>query len=200
MWYWFIIFPLTGALLGWIVNHLMIGSLFYPLQKKQFFGFRWQGLIPANREKLGDAIAGYASKEIPFDVLEKKIGDPANFEKLRPVIEKHVDDFLNVKLAKEMPVVSMFIGSKTISSLKKTFMQELESLFPEVMAGYAGNLKNEINIHRMVHDKISTINLRSLAETFYRNNNRQLNLVRVAGAVTGMIAGLINAAIAFLLL
>jgi hypothetical protein len=49
-----------------------------------------------------------------------------------PMIGAHVDNFLKNKLSDEMPFLSLFIGDKTIKSLKKTFMQELEILFPQI--------------------------------------------------------------------
>jgi hypothetical protein len=49
--------------------------------------------------------------------------------------------FLRIKLKDEMPMLSMFIGDKTITSLKKFFMQEIEILFPQVMKQFAANLE-----------------------------------------------------------
>ncbi len=56
-----------------------------------------------------------------------------NFESIQPLIEDHINDFLRHKLAKEMPMIGMFIGETTITQLKSIFMKELEAIFPLVM-------------------------------------------------------------------
>ena len=106
-----------------------------------------------------------------------------------PVIEVHVDEFLNVKLMKEMPFLSMFIGNKTISSLKKTFMGELEVLFPQVMKNYATNLKSEFDIEKIITQKIGNLAPESIEPLFYREMSKPLARFKLIGAITGFIIG-----------
>ena len=54
-------------------------------------------------------------------------------------------------------MISMFIGDKTINTLKTVFMKEIEDLFPQVMQQFAGELKNDLNIEQMVVSKINNI-------------------------------------------
>jgi len=113
-------------------------------------------------------------------------------EKIMPAIEQHVDYFLRVKLGKEMPMIGMFIGDKTIETMKKIFMQELETLFPQVMKSYAANLKSEINLKKIITDKIAGIPMDKLENVFHQQLSKEMNLVRLTGAAVGFIIGIIQ--------
>lgn len=62
--------------------------------------------------------------------------EAATFDRMRPLVEKQVDEFLSIRLPREMPMIGMFIGEKTIAQLKAIFLKELEDIFPLVMQQY----------------------------------------------------------------
>jgi len=62
-----------------------------------------------------------------------------------PLVETHVDDFLRIKLPEAMPMISMFVGEKTILQMKTVFINELQLLFPQIMEKYASQLKKDLN-------------------------------------------------------
>ena len=198
--FWFFLFPFFGALIGWILNTLLLLYLFHPLHPKNILGFRLHGLFPKHQhefaKKLGKLVA---ENFFSFDELEQKIINPDNLKKVMPVIEEHVDEFLNVKLMKEMPFLSMFIGSKTISSLKKTFMEELEVLFPQVMKNYAANLKSEFDIEKIITQKIENLDPKSIELLFYREMSKPIRRFKLIGATTGFIIGLFQVILLFIL-
>jgi len=66
------------------------------------------------------------------------------FEKISPFIDQQLETFFREKLSKKMPIVSMFIGDKTISELKTVFLDELRELFPQLTVELAENVKNEL--------------------------------------------------------
>src|SRR5688572_16796766 len=133
--YLIFISPFICALAGWCVHTIAVRIVLFSNRN------RWRMAQQLGRM----AATGFANLD-----LEQKIGDPANFKKLVPFIENHVDDFLRNKLKEQMPMISMFIGDKTITTLKTVFMQELENLFPQVMKQFASNMKNDPGIEQMV--------------------------------------------------
>lgn len=187
------IVPIISALIGWLINHLLIRLFFHPLVPKTISGFRFQGLIPKYRMDIAEKIGLYVSEKIfSFNELEQKIINPANITKVLPFIEAHIDEFLKVKLGKEMPFLSMFIGTKTISSLKKTFMEELMILFPLVMKNYADNLRNEFDIKKIIKEKIENIDLHKLEFQFYKSGSKQIRNFKILGAATGFLIGVLQ--------
>ena len=108
------------------------------------------------------------------------------------MIETHVDDFLRNRLSDEMPVISMFIGDKTISKLKIAFMKEIEILFPQVMKQFAGNLKTELDLEHIVIKKVAGFSSDKLEEILYQIMSKEFRFVEIIGAVIGFIIGVLQ--------
>src|SRR6266496_334031 len=154
--YWLILIPLISAFIGWVTNWIAIKMLFHPRHPRKIIGITLQGIFPKRQKQFAEKLGRLVSTEfLSFTDIEQKISDPQNLKKVMPVIENHVDDFLRSKLKDKIPVLSMFIGEKTITSLKEVFMQEIETIFPEVMKQFAGNLKNELDLEEIVIKKVA---------------------------------------------
>jgi uncharacterized membrane protein YheB (UPF0754 family) len=173
--YWLLLIPVISAILGWL-GSWMAGKIFI---------YR---IIPRRQQALGEKLGKAVSAEFSFADLEKKIMSPDNVKKIMPLVEVHIDDFLRNKLKEKMPMISMFIGNKTIDSLKEVFLKEIEDLFPQVLKQFAGNLQSELNIEAMVANKITTVRTTDLAKMF----SPSLRYFQFAAAHTGLIIGLIN--------
>ena len=78
------------------------------------------------------------AKLIP-ELTEK---DP--FEAMKPVINVKLDDFFRHKLSAKLPMISMFIGEKTIEELKEVFMEELALLFPMLITEFSAHLNKDL--------------------------------------------------------
>jgi hypothetical protein len=59
-----------------------------------------------------------------------------SFQKLLPFIDSKLDAFFKERLVQKMPVISMFIGDKTITQLKEVFLEELEQIFPGLLSEF----------------------------------------------------------------
>jgi uncharacterized membrane protein YheB (UPF0754 family) len=92
-------------------------------------------------------------------------------------------------------MISMFIGEKTINQLKTHFMAELETLFPDVMQRYMGNLKSELDLERIVVEKVSGFSSDKLEEILMSIMAREFRFVEILGGVLGFLIGLVQVAI-----
>ena len=197
--YWLILIPLLSAFTGWTAIKIALKLLFRPLKPHKIPGLTLQGVFPKHRQKIAIKIGQIAATEFSsFSGLEQKISDPGNMEKIKPLIETHIDDFLRNKLKEQMPMISMFIGDKTIDTLKVVFMQEIESLFPQVMQQFAGNLKNDLDIEQMVVSKISGISSEKIELLLYKSLAKEFRMAACLGAAIGLLIGLIQLAIIML--
>ncbi len=199
--YWLLILvPLTAASIGWITTQLLIKLLFYPRQSKKIFGASYQGIFPHRKAEIAEKLGQYASTVfLNLDTIGQKINDPENLKKIMPMIENHIDDFLRNRLGKEMPMISMFIGDKTISKLKEAFMKEIETLFPVVMAQYAANMKDSIDFRQIVIEKVMHLSTDKLEKKFYQLTSRDLKFAGIGGAIIGLLIGFIQVLIIYLL-
>ena len=197
--YYFLLIPLLTAFTGWAVIWLLLKILFRPLHPQKLFGYTWQGIIHTHKHSIAEKIGKKVAAEFSsFNGIEQKISDPKNFEKVKPLIETHIDDFLRNKLKEQMPMISMFIGDKTINTLKTVFIKEIEDLFPQVMQQFAGNLKNELNLEQMVSSKIAAVSPEQFESLLYKNMSKEINYASLIGFAIGLLIGLIQLSILLL--
>jgi len=193
-----ILVPVISAFIGWVTNWVAIKMLFHPREPKKFFGITFQGIFPKRQKQFAEKLGKLVSDEfLSFGDIEEKISNPENLKKIMPVIETHIDDFLRNRLSDEMPVISMFIGDKTIHKLKSAFMKEIETLFPKVMRQYAGNLKSELDLEHIVIQKVSAFSSDKLEETLYQIMSKEFRFVEVIGAIIGFIIGVVQVLITY---
>ena len=155
-------------------------------------GFKWQGILPKHKQQIADKVGKLMALEFSSFSLEEKISDPQNFENVKPLIETHIDDFLRNKLKEQMPMIGMFIGDKTITTLKTIFIQEIETLFPQVMQQFAGNLKSKLNLEQMVSSRIAGISPIQIENLLYKNMDKEIRMASVFGAMIGLVVGIIQ--------
>ena len=192
--YWLlIIIPLISALIGWLTNWVAIKMLFHPRKPRNILGIRFHGIFPKRQQQFADKLGATVSQQfLSYSDIQNQISDPSNLGKIMPLIENHIDEFLRIKLAQEIPMVSMFIGDKTISMLKQALMKEIETLFPIVMKQYAINLKDQLDIEQIVTKKVAAFSSDKLEDLLYQIMSKEFRFVEIIGAVIGFIIGLLQ--------
>jgi hypothetical protein len=106
--------------------------MFYPKHPIRIGGFNWESPFQKwfNTINLNDFF--------PPKSQEKQL------EQIMPFIDAKLDDFFRNKLPQKMPMVSMFVGDKTISQLKGVFLDELNELFPGLIVLFTENIQQEM--------------------------------------------------------
>jgi len=188
-----LVIPLISAFIGWFTNWVAIKMLFHPKDPKRILGITFHGIFPKRQKKFAEKLGKMISAEfLSFEDIQQKITSPVNLQKLMPMIEAHVDNFLRNKLSDEMPFLSLFIGDKTIKSLKKIFMQELETLFPQIMKSYSGHLQHELDLEKIVTEKVSAFSTDKLEDILYQIMSKEFRFVEILGGVIGFIIGIVQ--------
>lgn len=194
-----ILVPLISAFIGWVTNWVAIKMLFHPREPKKILGITFHGIFPKRQQQFAEKLGKIVSNEfLSFADIEQKISHPDNLKKVIPMIDQHIEHFLRVKLSDEMPVISMFIGDKTIAKMKGAFLNELEILFPQLMKQYAANLKGELDIESIVIKKVSAFSSDKLEEILYQIMSKEFRFVEIIGAVIGFLIGVIQILITWL--
>ena len=184
---------------GWLTTWLLIKLLFHPRKQVNVFGLGLQGILPKNQQAIAERLGSLVSNEFSFSALEEKVTDPRNFEKLKPEIEKHIDIFLRERLKDSFPMLSMFIGDKTINQLKGAFLMELETLFPILMKNYIGNLEQEIDLKKTVTQKVAGFSMEKLEDMLGEFTKKQFLYLQLISALIGLVIGLLYVVIDILL-
>jgi len=197
--YILLLIPVISAFIGWFTNWIAIKMLFHPREPKKILGIRFQGIFPKNQYQFAQKLGALVSNELlSFKDIESKITNPSNIQKVMPIVEEHIDHFLRVKLAEKMPVISMFIGEKTIGELKAVFLQELQTLFPQLLSSYMGNLQADLDLEKIVTDKVAAFSSDKLEQILNSIMSKEFRFVEIIGAVLGFIIGLLQVALTLL--
>jgi uncharacterized membrane protein YheB (UPF0754 family) len=176
---WWLLIPALTAFTGWITIRLAV-SLFL------------KRVLPQHRQQWTAQLAKKVSAEISFDAIGQKITSPENVQKIMPQVEVHVDDFLRKGLPKAFPVISTFIGERTIGQLKEIFMKELTTIFPTVIQNYIGNLQQELDLEQLIHDKVNGYSTEAIQTAVYQAAGADLNKAAGLAALLGLIIGLLQ--------
>ena len=190
---WLLLIPFISAFIGWFTNWIAIKMLFHPKEPKKILGLTFHGIFPKRQQQFAEKLGKLVSQELlSFEDIEKKITQKENLDKIMPHVETYVDSFLKNKLSETFPVLSMFIGDKTINQLKDAFMQELQTIFPEVMKKYMVNLKADLDLESIVVQKVQSFSSDKLESILNDIMKKEFKFVEIIGGVLGFIIGLLQ--------
>jgi uncharacterized membrane protein YheB (UPF0754 family) len=196
---WIFLIPLISAFIGWFTNWIAIKMLFHPREPRRFLGITIQGIFPKRQQQFAEKLGKLVSEELlSFSDIEEKITSPANIRKIIPVIDVHVDRFLRETLSREFPVISMFIGDKTIEHLKSVFLGQLEQIFAPTLKTYLSNLQSDLDLEKIVVQKVSSFSSDKLESILVNIMSREFRFVEIIGGVLGFLIGLIQVLITWI--
>ncbi len=188
-----IISILLSTFTGWVTTWIAIKMLFHPRKLIKILGLTIQGIFPKNQRLIAEKLGQVVGKELlSFDEIEQKITSPENLEKLKPEIEAHIDNFLSHKLKEVFPMLSMFIGDKTINQLKAAFLLELESLFPVLMKGYMAKLQHDLDLEKIVTEKVANFSSEKLENILNQITKQEFKFLEFVGGFFGFVIGIIE--------
>ncbi|HYD20746.1 MAG TPA: DUF445 family protein [Flavipsychrobacter sp.] len=186
-----ILIPLISAFIGWFTNWIAIKMLFHPKDPVKFLGFTFQGIFPKRQQQFAKKLGVLVATELlHFDEIAVQLKDPSKLKELNPIIEAHLDNFLKVKLQEKLPVISMFVGDNTMNKIKDGMMEEIESLLPEIITRYTDSLSTQIDIERIVTEKVSKFSSDKLEEILVSIMSKEFRFVEILGGVLGFMIGL----------
>ena len=173
---WYYVFPLIGAVTGWVTNWIAVKMLFHPKEPKNFLLFKVQGVFPKRQkvmaEKLGHIVA---SELFSIDDVVSKMKS-SNNEDVFGVVEQKIDDFINVKLSSSMPMLAMFLNDDLKNKIKTTLLDEIGDILPGIIDSYAEKLKSEIDVKAIVYDKVVNFSSDKLEDILYSIMKKELQM------------------------
>lgn len=191
----FILMPLIGAFIGWATNLLAIKLLFRPIQpvKIPFTPFVVQGVIPKRKEDISRNIAEALEKEIisSDEIVERLTSDKIK-DQLLTQIKKHVFEKVSLKLPGFLSGTIKNILNEIIDKYGVSILNELEG-------NIISSLKGEINLQKMVEEKINSFDFEQLENIIIQLAKSELKQIEVLGGVIGFFVGLIQAGVSYLL-
>ncbi len=191
--------PLISSFIGWVTTWVAIKMLFHPRKPVRILGLTIQGVFPKRQQQVAEKLGSMVAQElIHFSEIATQLKDPEMLKGLNPTIEKHLDNFLQVKLKEKLPVISMFVGADTMQKIKDGMMEEIELLLPEIIHQYTDSLSKKIDIEKMVTEKVSNFSSDKLEEILNAVMKKEFWFLEIVAAVLGLLIGLVQMGLALI--
>lgn len=191
--------PFISAFIGWFTNWIAIKMLFHPKEPTRILGITFHGIFPKRQQQFAQKLGSVVANELlHFDEIVDRIKDPSNLTDLAPFIEKHIDEFLHVKLKEKLPVISMFVGEGMLQKIKEGLMEEIEVLLPQLINQYTDKLSGSIDVEAIVTEKVANFSSDKLEEILVSIMKKEFKFVEIIGGVLGFIIGLLQIVLTFL--
>jgi uncharacterized membrane protein YheB (UPF0754 family) len=190
---------LIAALGGWFLSYLFTRILFRPYSPKDVIGFRLHGMVPAMLPELAPQLMQLLkSGPLNEEKIAAKLEDPALLQLLKPDIESHVDEFLKVKLKEAFPLLSNFMGEKTLAKFKEAFLLEVESILPGLLKKHAGILLQQLQPETAVAGFVKEMEMAGIERMVRQAAARPIKLFQLAGFLAGAAIGLMQLLVIYL--
>lgn len=185
--------PFISAFIGWFTNWIAIKMLFHPREPMKLGFMALQGIFPKRQRQFAEKLGKLVADELlSFEDIREKLTDPQKIKNIIPLVEEHLEYFLRKKLPDAMPVLSMFIGDSTIKQIKDVLVTELDSLFPLMIDKYLQNTQDELDLEKIVTEKVSGFSSDKLEQILNGIMSKEFRFVEIIGGVLGFVIGIIQ--------
>ncbi len=187
---------LISTLIGYVTNVVAVKMLFWPRRPINLGFYIVQGVLPKRQAQIATSLGELVDKELLSmdDVLER-INTPEVQEKLVTKLSEMMKDRLGDLLPRIIPGKLIQI---IVDALDKILLQESSQLIDQLFNSGREFLTQEIQISKMVEEKVNAYDLQQLEDMIKGISAPELTFIEVLGGVMGFIIGLVQVAIILL--
>jgi uncharacterized membrane protein YheB (UPF0754 family) len=189
--FYLVTFPLVGAAIGWCTNFLAIKMLFRPRRPLGPPGFRIQGLLPRRQGELAEKIGETVARDIlSAREISSLLGQIHWREEVDGIVASVIGRDLIPKALQRLPGVDAIL-EQIQGRLTDRILETLDSH----MDGIVSRFHDELDIRKMVVDKIARFDLDELEQLVFRLVAKELRHIEMIGGVLGFVVGLVQSVI-----
>ena len=182
--------PLIGALIGWLTNYIAIKMLFHPRNEVRFFFIPVQGVFPKRQKLLAQKLGQVVSEELVSaqDVTDH-LKEKATSEAVLNHIALRLEEGISSRLPGAFPILAMLKSSDMAEKIKNMLLDQMGSLNEELIDKISGELEEELDVQRIVEEKVAAFSSDKLEELLISIMRREFKFVEMVGAVLGFLIG-----------
>jgi uncharacterized membrane protein YheB (UPF0754 family) len=184
----FLLFPLVGAIIGAVTNHLAIRMLFRPFRPWYVLGFQvpfTPGVIPRKRAELAAKVARTFEEHL---ISGRHLHELITGSRMAQLLEAKVDSFIG----------SLGFLAGMVKGIKPTVMKHLSQALEEV-ADQALAAGGPLDVGKLIEDRLNALDLERLETLILNVTKSELRHITVFGAVLGAVIGVVQACLALAL-
>jgi uncharacterized membrane protein YheB (UPF0754 family) len=185
--------PLIGALIGWLTNYVAIKMLFHPRDEVRIFFIPVQGVFPKRQKDFARKLGQIVSEElVSVEDLTAHLKEKATSEAILNHIALRLEEGIASRLPRTFPMLAMFMSSDMADKVKSFLQEQIGSLNEELIDKLSGELEEELDIHRIVEEKVADFSSDKLEEILFSIMRREFKFVEMVGAVLGFLIGVVQ--------
>lgn len=198
-WFYIVLTPLVGALIGYFTNWLAVKLLFHPHTPYTvpLIGYTIQGLLPKRRYELARQIGEVVEKELLSmeDILAlSRRGELT--DRLVLLLSEAVHKAVMEKLPKIFPLSFKRIAAQALADVVAV---QVPPIMVWLMEEISSHLKENVKISKVIEDKLNQFSLSRLEEVVFRVAATELRHIVVLGGVLGFVIGAVQVGLYYLL-
>lgn len=193
-----IIFPLLGALIGWLTNRLALKFLFWPARPRRVGFFVLHGVVPRRRRQLALTAGRIIAEEL---LTQGQIAETLRNSTVRTELAKRVGRTVAAHVASHgalsllPPQARQAIERLAAGGVEK----EVSRLLARESGAIARGMLQTVDFAALVEKKLLAMDWEEMEQMVLAVAGRELSHIELMGAVLGGLIGLIQAAV-FLLI
>lgn len=185
--------PFIGALIGWLTNYIAIKMLFHPRDEVKIFLFSIQGVFPKRQKEFARKLGQIVSEElVSVEDLTAHLKEKATSEAILNHIARRLEDGIALRLPRAFPMLAMFMSGDMAEKIKGFLLEQIGSLNEELIDKLSGELEEELDVHRIVEEKVAAFSSDKLEEILFSIMRREFKFVEMVGAVLGFLIGVVQ--------
>ena len=149
-WDWVAI-PVVSGLIGWGTNALAIKMLFAPLTRRGFGFLSWQGIMPANAERMATiCVELMTSKLINTRSLFRRIDPDRVATLIGPALEDHAQSIVEAVLAARFPRLWQAMPETLKAKARARMQAQIPVVVDQLMTDLSKDLDEFLDIKALV--------------------------------------------------
>jgi uncharacterized membrane protein YheB (UPF0754 family) len=185
--------PLIGALIGWFTNYIAIKMLFHPRDEVRLFFIPIQGVFPKRQKDFARKLGQIVSEElVSVQDITKHLKEKATSDAILHHISLRLEEGITSRLPRVFPMLTMLLTGDMTQKIKKVLQEQIASLNEELIDKLSAELEDELDMHRIVEEKVATFSSDKLEEIVFSIMRREFKFVEIVGAVLGFLIGMVQ--------
>lgn len=198
MLFW-LLFPLVGGLIGWGTNRIAVRLLFRPLEpwRLPYTPWTFQGVLPRRREEIARALGEAVERDLlSREEILRHMASPAVEAHVAEEITQAVVERVSQSLPGWVPAgvtegLAVYAGRAARQQVHRFFEQGVDNLIERV--------REEVDLSEMVRRRVESFEMEELEALVLRLASRELRHIELLGGVLGVVVGLVQALVFWLL-
>lgn len=182
--------PIGSFIIGWLFFYLLLKIFFSKSGNRKL---TFLGILKSQKPNLAKNAASLVQKKVlESNVLKLKIEDPALMQSIKPGIEQYITYFLEEKLVKKYPIITVIGGDEIVGKIKKNLLEEMDLVIPQLLLKYAHTIQEKIPIKEIVEKEILKISELEVQTLVLQKTKSYLLYFPLLGGILAFIISMIS--------